>query len=236
MIHMLCRRDNAHHQKAQIYRGAGEILRRKESLFFRQRFPRRRCSDVPNSLTRTNTTTKTNRKFTGRTSAIKRSYRTKIRKRIKKPGQNEKYDRIKTKNLELTLPLSPIHPIAWTEVSFLSLWYMSGVKVISVAPLANPLLLCLSNTIPHAASRTYLMIGQDLQWKFLSVILIPEGWKILNSSFKKNWQGAELGTFDGGGGGTEEGGRGWRRGEGGWMRGERGRRVLNFDSVNIQFW
>ena len=82
---------------------------------------------------------------------------------------------------------------------------MSGVKVISVAPLANPLLLCLSNTIPHAASRTYLMIGQDLLWKLLSVILIPEGWKILNSSFKKNWQGAELGTFDGGGG-TEEGG------------------------------
>ena len=39
------------------------------------------------------------------------------------------------------------------------------------------------------------------------------------------------------GGGTEEGGgRGWRRGDGGWMRGERGRRVLNFDSVNIQFW
>lgn len=177
----------SHHQKAQIYRGAGEILRRKESLFFRQRLPRRRCSDVPNSLTRTNTTTKTNRKFTGRTSAIKRSYRTKIRKRIKKPRQNEKYDRIKTKNLELTLPFSPIHPIAWTEVSFLSLWYMSGVKVISVAPLANPLLLCLSNTIPHAASRTYLMIGQDLQWKLLSVILIPEGWKILNSSFKKNW-------------------------------------------------
>ena len=38
------------------------------------------------------------------------------------------------------------------------------------------------------------------------------------------------------GGGTEEGGRGWRRGEGEWMRGERERRVLNFDSVNIQFW
>ena len=35
------------------------------------------------------------------------------------------------------------------------------------------------------------------------------------------------------GGGAEEGGGGGGRG---WMRGERGRRVLNFDSINIQFW
>ena len=39
-----------------------------------------------------------------------------------------------------------------------------------------------------------------------------------------------------GGGDGGGGGRGWTRGEGGWMRRERGRRVLNFDSVNIQFW